>query len=237
MKYNKAGEGQMTDKNPAGKDLKAEEEKWWKALEAWEKRWIEERKERRLEEARSIREAEDEYQRFSHSTSVLTPPAKKVGQVLATQSREPALGKMRLADMKHFPGPPPFRIDRIIRSEEEELPHLTRIIPVLEPGKKSRACEYLACSLKRAFEFQTNEKINVILEESGPQEFLIKALEGAEFIPLCRICSPDQEQVRIEIQRHSFPYIHGYSFDVGEIVRHYLSWLQSFPLSPYGTGK
>ena len=63
MQYNKEKEGHMTDKNPIHKDLKAEEEKWWEALEAWEKRWIEERKERRLEEARAIREAEDECRR------------------------------------------------------------------------------------------------------------------------------------------------------------------------------
>ena len=80
-------------------------------------------------------------------------------------------------------------------------------------------------------EFQTSEKINVILDESGPQEFLIKALEGAEFIPLCRIFFTDQDKVSIEIKRHAFPYIHGYSFDVGEMVRHYLSWLKSLPLS------
>jgi len=219
------------------KDLKAEEEKWWKALEEWEERWIEERKIRRLEEARAIREAEDECQRFPQSMNVLTPPAKKVEQILATRSREPGLGKMRLADMKHFPGTPPFRIDRVISDGDTRAGHPIQIIPAIEPEKKSKACEYLAYSLRRALEYQTHEKIHVILEESGPQEFLIKALEGAEFVPLCRICGTDQDQVKIAIQRHAFPYIHGYSFDVVEIVRHYLSWLQSFSSSSYGTGK
>jgi len=209
------------------KDLKPNSEKFWDALEDWEKKWTEERKTERKEEAKKIREAEEEYQRFSRSQKVLEP-AKKAKDILATKSIEPSLGKMRLQKMESFPENQPFEIDRIDYDKKDFIHHPIRIIPKIEPEKKCKAHEYCAYSLRKALEFQTNEKINVILEASGPREFLIKALEGAEFVPLCRIFASSQDHIEIEIKKSSFPYIHGYSFDIEKIVYNYLAWLQTY---------
>ena len=60
----------LTDKKPEDKPV------FWDALEDWEKEWIEKRKEEQKEEARLLREAEKEYERFSRSMRVLEPAVK-----------------------------------------------------------------------------------------------------------------------------------------------------------------
>lgn len=215
----------------SNKDLKKKAEQFWEALEDWEKKWTEERKNEHKEEAKKIREAEEEYQRFSRSQKVLEP-VKKAKDILAVKSSEPSLGKMRLQKMESFPGNPPFEIDRIDYEKKDLIHHPIRIIPKIEPEKKCKAHAYCAYSMRKALEFQTNEKINVILEASGPREFLIKALEGAEFVPLCRIFASSRDYIEIEIKKSSFPYIHGYSFDIGKIVYNYLIWLQTYSPQP-----
>lgn len=210
------------------KDVKPKAEQFWEALEDWEKNWTKERKNEVIEEAKKIQEAEEEYQRFSRSQKVLTP-TKKTKDILAVKSLEPSLGKMRLQKMESFPENPPFEIDRIDYDKKDFIHHPIRIIPKIEPEKKCKAHEYCAYTLRKALEFQTSEKINVILEASSPREFLIKALEGAEFVPLCRIFASSQDYIEIEIKKSSFPYIHGYSFDIGKIVYNYLIWLQTYP--------
>jgi len=221
-------------KSNSDKDIKPNTEIFWNAVEDWEKNWTEERKNERIEEAKKIQEAEKEYQRFSRSQKILTPE-KKATDILATESHEPSLGKMQLQNMESFPENPPFEIDRIDYEKKDFIHHPIRIMPKIEPEKKCKAHEYCAYSLRKALEFQTSEKINVILEALAPREFLIKALEGAEFVPLCRIfASPQgsQEYIEIEIKKSSFPYIHGYSFDIGKIVYNYLVWLQTYPHQP-----
>lgn len=221
----------------------------WDDLEEWEKKWIERRREEHKEEARRLREAEEEYERFSRSMKVLEP-VKKVESILATESSEPARLKMRLRGMEAFKEIPPFCVERI--AYDQKAPHFILITPVVEAANRGKAGERLACSLRKALEFQTDEKIYSILEETGLKntgveetglketdlkgaslretgEFSIKALDGAEFISLCRIfLSPDQEgQIIIEIQKSSFPYFHGYSFSVEDMVYNYLTWLHS----------
>jgi len=213
------------------KDVKPKAEQFWEALEDWEKNWTEERKNEYIEEAKKIKEAEEEYQRFSRSQKILTPE-KKAKDILAVKSSEPFLGKMKLQSMESFSENPPFEIDRIDYDKKDFIRHPIRIIPKIEPEKRCKTHEYCAYSLRKALEFQTNEKINVILEASSPREFLIKALEGAEFVPLCRIFASSQDYIEIEIKKSSFPYIHGYSFDIGKIVYNYLVWLQTYPPKP-----
>ena len=215
------------DKSLPDKDSKNKGGQLWEALDEWEKKWTKERKKERIEEAQKIREAEEEYQRFSHSPKILTP-AKKVKNILAVTSTEPSLGKMRLQRMKSFHENPPFGLDHIVYDKKDLLHHRIHIIPKIEPGKKGKAHEYLAYNLRKALEFQTNEKINVILHKSGPREFLIKALEGAEFVPLCRVFASSRDHLEIEITKSSFPYIHGYSFDIEKILFNYLIWLETF---------
>ena len=216
------------DKNISPKE---KQKRFWDAIKDWEKKWTEERKNERIEEAKKIQEAEEEYQRFSQSQKVLTP-GKKAQDILATKSREPSMGMMRLQKMESFPEKPPFEIDRIDYDKKDFIHHPICLIPKIVPEKKLKAHEYCAYNLRKALEFQTSEKINVILEASSDREFLIKALEGAEFVPLCRIFASSQNHIEIEIKKSLFPYIHGYSFDIGKIVYNYLIWLQTYPHQP-----
>ncbi|MEW5803704.1 MAG: hypothetical protein AB1847_16545 [bacterium] len=199
----------------AEQKLENKDKQWWDALYDWEKKWKERRQEERRDEALLLKEAEEEYERFSRPMKVLDPP-KKAKLILATQSREPGWSKMRLRSMKDFQEGPPFlikRIDYYGHQDKDADCHLTiRITPLSEfqdmglpvkrvqgwqdkrlQDKKGNASMHLAFSLRKALEFQTNEKIDSILEEAGAGEFSIKALDGATFIPLCRVfCSPSQ---------------------------------------------
>jgi hypothetical protein len=201
-------------------------QEWWDNFEEVEKKWKGKRQKERLEEARKLQKDQEEFEQFSQNPHILKP-LPKVENIIGTESKEPTEKKARLQSMQDFHQKLPLQIEEVIYEQKDFSQHPIQIIPKGTAEEREKAYEYLAYHLRKAFEFQTNGKIEVILTDLGAKEFLIKGLEGNEFIPLCKVFCPTPEKIEIKILKSSFPYFHGYFFDIEDVVHNYLIWLKS----------
>ncbi len=210
----------------AEKDIKKEQEKWWDNFEDLEKKWKEKRQKERLEEASKLQKAQEEFEQFSQNPHILKP-LPKVENIIAVESSEPTEKRVHLKSMQDFHQTLPLQVEQVIYQKKDFSQHPIQISPKGSAEEREKAYEYLAYHLRKAFEFQINGKIEVILKNLESKEFVIKGLDGNEFISLCKVFYVSPDRIEIKILKISFPYIHGYYFDIEDIVHNYLIWLKS----------
>lgn len=200
---------------------KKKNNEWWDRFDKWEEEWKRKRKEETLEDARKLRQAEEDYENSLRSLNPLekSPQPKKI---LATQSREPGVKRIPLEAPLNCPLIMPARIVRV------DQPHIGEAIIFFRIDIRNKGGEILepvAFQIKRLMEYLINERLLFFLQPSEKGSFTIRVAGEKNAPPLFEVSHYCPEAILIKALEKSFPWSPGYVFDIKEILKRILERL------------
>lgn len=197
---------------------KTKDNRLWDRFDQWEEEWRKKREKERLEDARKIRDAEEDYERTLHSLNPLktSPDPKKV---LASQSREPGLKRLPLESPLDFPLIKPASIIKVEHPTKEEGVIIFRMD---EKNRTGDILEAVAFQIKRIIEYVINERLLFFLQPIKQGIFVIRAAGDREAPPIFEISQDSPGVIRIKVLENSLLWSLGYQFNVPEILNRIL---------------
>ncbi|MGA1841847.1 MAG: hypothetical protein ACMUIU_14595 [bacterium] len=195
------------------KDKKKNE--WWDRFDKWEEEWKKKRKEERMEDAKKLRQAEEDYDRSLHSLNPLTTtPQPK--EILATQSREPGSKRIPLEDPLNCPLILPVRI---IKIEQPDPGEAIVFFQAKSIDKGENFLEQLAFQIKKVIEYLVNERLLFFVQPAEKGAFVIRVAGDKKAPPLFNISGYSGEAILIKALEKSLQWSPGYIFNVRDILK------------------
>jgi hypothetical protein len=201
---------------------KKKNNEWWDRFDKWEEEWERKRREERLEDARKLRQAEEDYDRSLHSLNPLTttPQPKKI---LATQSREPGVKRLPLEVPLNCPLIMPVRIVRI---DQPNLGEATIFFQADKTNKGGDFLEPVAFQIKRIMEYLISERLLFFIQPAEKGSFIIRVARDKKAPPLFNISLYPPEAIFIKALEESLQWSPGYIFDIQDILKGILERLR-----------
>ncbi|MGA1863466.1 MAG: hypothetical protein ACMUHX_00225 [bacterium] len=193
----------------------------WDRFDKWQEEWERKRKEERLEDAKKLHQAEEDYDRSLHSLNPLTTtPLPK--EILATQSREPGAKRIPLEDPLNCPLTLPVKIIKIDQPDPGEA-----IIFFQAKGidRGDDFLEQVAFQIKKVMEYLVNERLLFFVQQAEKGTFVIRVAGDKKALPLFNISGYSGEAILIKALENSLQWSPGYIFNVREILKGILKGL------------
>ncbi len=189
-------------------------EAFWERFKSWEEEWKKKRMENRLDDARKLREAEDDYERSLRSLNPLESPPPEPKEILGVKSNEPALKKLPLKAISSLPLILPVELLRVELQGKE----LGQIFFRAEEEESANLLYSLAFNIKRLIEYILDERLLFIIQPKDRDSFFIKAAWDSKSPPFFEVALSSPELIHIKVLEHHIAWSHGFIFDCKDIL-------------------
>ncbi|MBN2373863.1 hypothetical protein JXL19_08765 [bacterium] len=197
----------MNNKDQKGNDF-------WERFDEWKEKWKKDRDADRLNAARELRDAEEDYERYAHSLNPFEPRPKP-RDILGTQAGDPSINRIPLKD------PQPCRITMPALIDHIDSPSKAETLVYFRIGEEAaeKILEQATFQIKKIIEHIIGGRFMFFMQPKGIDSFLIIKAIDKDAPPFFEITLSLPNGIRIKALEEAMTWSHGHIFDCYEILR------------------